>query len=570
MPQFLSRLRLFLLQRLQPGEQQMMLLLAALVGVSGALATIGFRELLDLLGQLVFGRSDGLVNTARNLLWWQRLLAPAVGGVLAGLVLQRARRYDAPNASRDYMEAVTLGDGQVAGRASLLRASSSALSVASGASIGREAPMIQLAALTASVLGRWRNLPRARLRLLVACGAAAGISAAYNAPIAGALFVAEIVLQSFAIETLGPLIVASVVANLTAHNFLGYAPLYQMPAFDLHLGLDVIPFSLLGILAGLAAPAFLLLLQWAKKPGKWLAWPLWAQLGLGGLIVGAISVLEPGVWGNGYSVVNSILKGDWLWPALLLMLVFKVFATAAATGSGAVGGVFTPTLFVGAVLGALFGLGLHALWPAAAPLPAYIAAGMGAFLSACAHAPLMSAVMIFEMTGNPRIIVPLLLVCVLSAGIKRLLWQPSLYSHSLPAARLGKGAGASVRSLLRSGSPTVQDSASIAAAEEAFLSSRWQHIYVTNADGIFLGALSLHDFTSVLRDAADSASTIPLALLRRDYPRITLASSLGEIFEAFSHHRGERLPVLDADGVLQGYVSKTDLMLVLQEEAAQS
>lgn len=195
---------------------------------------------------------------------------------------------------------------------------------------------------------------------------------------------------------------------------------------------------------------------------------------------------------------------------------------------------------------------------------------MGVFLSACTHAPLMSAVMIFEMTGNPRIIVPLLLVCVLSAGIKRLLWQPSLYSHSLPAARLGKGAGASVRSLLRSGSPTVQDTASIAAAEEAFLSSRWPHIYVTNAAGHFLGALSLHDFAPFLRDAANSASVIPLALLRRDYPRITLTSSLGEMFEAFSLHRGERLPVLDADGVLQGHVSKTDLMLVLQEEAAQS
>lgn len=565
MPAWSARLRLFLLERLRPGELQASLLAAAVVGLLGALATVAFREALHGLGLLWFGRADGLVATARGLDWWHRLWIPAAGGVAAGLVLRWAQRFDAPGSTRDYMEAITLSDGRIRVRASLTRALSSALSVASGASIGREAPMVQLAALSGSLLGRWRKLPRQRLRLLVACGAAAGISAAYNAPIAGALFVAEIVLASFAIEALGPLIVASVVANLTVHQFFGMAPLYRMPDFELALGLNALPFVGLALLAGLTAPLYLRTLALARRPFARIG-PLWLRLGLGGLAVGALSVFEPGVWGNGYSVVNAILQGGWLWPALLAILAFKLAATAASTGSGAVGGVFTPTLFVGAVLGGLFGLAVEAVLPGLIPMPAWIAAGMGAFLAAASHAPLMSAVMIFEMTGNPQIILPLLLVCVFASALKQVLLAESLYTHSLPAPVPVPDAAA----LLRADPPTIAESASPAQAEAAFLASRWQHAYVLDAAGCFVGALSLHDFGPFLREQGGQAVAIPPALLRRDYPRVSADAGLGEILEAFAHHSGERLPVVDASGRLQGYVSKTDVMLALQERNARS
>lgn len=565
MPPLWSRVRLFLLEKLSPGELQTTLLAAALVGLLGALATIAFRELLHALGLLLFARADGLVNTARALPWWHRLWIPAAGGVIAGWVLHWAQHFDTPGGTRDYMEAITLGDGKIAGRASLVRALSSAISVATGASIGREAPMVQLAALAGSLLGRWRQLPRPRLRLLVACGAAAGISAAYNAPIAGALFVAEIVLKSFAIETLGPLIVASVVANLTVHQFFGFAPLYRMPTFDLHLGLNALPFIGLAIIAGLAAPGFLYLLALAKKPFAAITQPLWLRLGLGGLFVGAISVVEPGVWGNGYSVVNSILQGGWLWQTLLVMLLFKLLATAVATGSGAVGGVFTPTLFVGAVIGGLFGIGMELMSPGAIPMPAWIAAGMGAFLAASTHAPLMSAIMIFEMTGNPQIIVPLLLVCVLAVAIKQLLMAKSIYAHALPPTHLNP-ATCNAMNLLRSSPPCVSNTATPSEVEAAFLTSRWQHVYVVDSDGYFTGALSLHDFGPFLREKGNATSSIPKALVLSDYPRVRNDANLSEILSAFLQHAGERLPVLDAAGVLLGYVSKTDLMLALQEQ----
>ncbi|HTJ96583.1 MAG TPA: chloride channel protein, partial [Rhodocyclaceae bacterium] len=232
MPNFdTGKLKLFLLERLKPGELQRTLLMAAIIGVAGALATIGFRLAITGLEQLFLGRSDSLVQAAIGLPWWQRLLYPALGGICAGLLLQTLSDRLTNNKNSDYMEAITLGDGSLNTRQSLIRAGSSALSVASGSSIGREGSMVQLAALMGSLIGRWRCTSKPKLRLLVACGAAAGITAAYNAPLAGALFVAEIVLRSVAIDSLGPLLVASVMANLTVHQFFGFGPAYHMPVF---------------------------------------------------------------------------------------------------------------------------------------------------------------------------------------------------------------------------------------------------------------------------------------------------------------------------------------------------
>lgn len=562
----LSRLRLFLLERLQPDEGQAMLLFAALVGMLGALATVGFREALGLLEELLYRRHDGLVATARDLDPWIRLLVPMVGGVCAGLVLQTLQHLKLPEGPTDYMEAVALGDGRINVRASLMRAASSAISIASGASIGREASMVHLAALTSSVLGRLRHLPRARLRLLVACGAAAGISTAYNAPIAGGLFVAEIVLRSFAFESLGPLIVASVVGNIISRHFLGFGPIYDMPAFELPLDWEITWFPVLGIVCGMLAAVFLTGLQGACSGFQRLSVPLWAKLGLGGLMVGGISLIEPGVWGNGYSVVNGILAGHYLWQGLLLILALKALSTCLATGSGAVGGAFTPTLFVGAAVGALCGIfGQHVLG-LGIPMPAWIAAGMGAFLAACSHAPLMAVVMIFEMTGNPQIIIPLLLVCVISVSVKKLLRRASLYSRLLPAEQGDILARRDVVArLLRPGAPVICLTASCAEAEALFVQSRWQHLYVLDAGEVFRGALCLHDFGPALRSGILPAEPLPLQMLRHDYPRIAPSATLGEMLEAFSQHSGERLPVTDPAGRLLGHVCKTDLLLMLQE-----
>ncbi|AMP00686.1 voltage gated chloride channel family protein [Collimonas arenae] len=343
-------------------ESNSMLLWAAVVGFLGALATILFRECIYGMQMLLTGHSGSFVAMAKSLPWWWRLLLPAAGGVVAGAILLLAKRVPAA-ATSDYMEAVAIGDGNIPVRQSLLRSLSSLATIVSGGSIGREGSMVQLSALAASLVGRITHFSPARLRLLVACGAAAGITSAYNAPIAGAFFVTEIVLGAIVMESFGPVVVASVVANITMRELPGYRPAYEMPPFPPIAGIEILWFVLLGIMAGVAAPQFLRLLGFSKQIFKKTGLPLPWRLGLGGLLVGLISIWLPEVWGNGYSVVNSLLHTPWLWWSVLVVLVLKVVATAITTGSGAIGGIFTPTLFVGAAIGYLFGQVLHVLLP---------------------------------------------------------------------------------------------------------------------------------------------------------------------------------------------------------------
>jgi chloride channel protein, CIC family len=553
---------LLVLLRLRPSEWQKTLVFAAVIGVMGALATMGFRQCVLLAEQLMFGRSDGLVRIAEGLVWWQRAAVPALGGVVAGLLLMGSRRLGSARAGGDYMEAISLGSGDLPVRVSLARALSSAATVATGGAIGREGPMVQLAALTGSLLGRWRNAPVPRRRLMVACGAAAGVATAYSAPIAGALFVAEIVLQSVAIESLGPLLVAAVTANLTLTALLGFTPVYHMPNFVLPHGSTTLLLAALGLVGGLVAPAYLGLLDRAHGLFRGWAAPTWLKLGAGGLAVGLISIASPAVWGNGYSVVDSILQGGWAWDALLAILALKLLAVAATTGSGAVGGIFTPTLFMGAVTGALFGTAMEWLWPGVLPMPASVAVGMGAFLAACTHAPLMSVLMIFEMTENYGVVVPLMLACVVGFFISRALRPESIYSAAratLPDPKLAIAAD-----FLRTGSATVRVGQGLREIEEVFLRHRWQHVYVLDAGGKFTGAISLYDMAPLLRDAGDQTGW-PGQLVRADYPRVYDVTPSWQVLESFAAHAGERLPVLDSQGRLLGHVTKTDLVLMFRE-----
>lgn len=567
-------LKLRLIERLLPRHDNALWLWAALAGVLGALATVGFREAISLV-EWVFTRDHGdLVAVASALPVWQRVLIPGVGGLLAGVVLLVARRVPGAHSAPDYMEAIAAGHGGIAVRQTLLRSLSSLCSVSSGASIGREGAMVQLGAMAASLMGRMADVNAPRLRLLTACGAAGGIASAYHAPIAGALFVSEIVLGSIAMAGLGPLIVASVSASIVTHQVVGYHPTYDMPAFAPIAGADVLPYVLLGLLAGLAAPPFLWLLERSKTLFRSLGLPLTAQLALGGLVVGLTSVGAPQTWGNGYSVVNAILGSAWTWQALLLVLVLKVVATSATVGSGAVGGVFTPTLFVGAALGALYAHAFNSLLPGSALPSACAAVAMGAMLAATTHAPLMSILMISEMTMSYQITLPLMLACVSAYTVARAFRPDSIYAESLrrqqqaqagpvpPRTTVGDLLKPDRRPVLRPDMPLLE-------LAQTFAQHRVQFLYLVDPTRGFLGAVSLHDVAQAL---AQHATPPPRArqLVLGDFPVLTAQMDLSEALLVFARHHGERLPVVSATvgpRQLLGTVSKTDLMLLMEQAA---
>ncbi|MEO8250820.1 MAG: ClcB-like voltage-gated chloride channel protein [Burkholderiales bacterium] len=563
----LLRYRSRLQQVFRFSDQHSMLLWAAVVGLTGALATIGFRESIRGVQWLLARQSGSEVEIARSLPWAVRLLVPAVGGVLAGGFLLWARRFAIRTAS-DYMEAIAIGDGHISVRQSLLRSLSSLCTIASGGSIGREGSMVQLAAMAASTIGRATHFDPPRLRLLVACGAAAGLTSAYNAPIAGAFFVSEIVLGSIAMESFGPLLIASVVANITMREFPGYHPTYLMPAFPPIFGVEVLFFIGLGILCGIASPQFLRLLGFSKSSFGRITWPLPVRLGLGGLLVGLISVQAPQVWGNGYSVVNSLLHTQWAWSAVLLVLVAKVLATAFTTGSGAVGGVFTPTLFVGASVGYLVGFGVHTLFPSATSEPfAYAIVGMGAFLAAATSAPLMAILMIFEMTLSYQVVLPLMLACVVAYFVARSINETSMYEITIRRNRDAKALlqlrGTLMRDLVKPAETVLPLDASFQELSKMFLEYPVKHIFIVDGRNRLQGVVALRDVTSALLAHDDTSVRRAADLLRRDLvPVLTPGMSLGEALQHFVTYSGERLPTVADAGSreLIGVVYKSSLL----------
>lgn len=406
------------------------LLFAALTGMLAALAVAGFRHAMLFLEWLFLSNNTGsLVNAAAGLSPLRRMLTPAAGGLAAGLLLWGWQKYHRlrPQAPTDYMEALQT-DGRFDMSASLVKSLASLLVVATGSAIGREGAMILLAALAASCFSQ-RFTPRAEWKLWIACGAAAGMAAAYHAPLAGSLFIAEVLFGTLILASLGPVVVSAVVALLTTHLLNGGDTLL----YTVHLSrqLHVLEYVMIlstGLLAGVCGPLFMWLMT-ASHNGflRLRLSPPW-QLALGGAMVGLLSLLTPTVWGNGYSVVQVFLLSPPLLSAIVGIFICKLLAVLASSGSGAPGGVFTPTLFVGLSVGMLFGR----LWGYWVPGTDEIAVllgltGMATLLAATTHAPIMSTLMVCEMTGEYRLLPGLLMACVVASVLSRTLRQDSIY-----------------------------------------------------------------------------------------------------------------------------------------------
>lgn len=569
--QRLLRWRLWVQEKLQPSEWQVTLLWAALAGFLGCLSSLIFAALAEGVHEMLTGTSAGVVESMRHLPWWGCLLVPTLGGAAAGLVLNYGQRLTRAQSSTDYMEAIAIGNGRIPVRASLVKSTAALFSIGSGGSIGREGPMVQLAAVVASLVGRWRLFTGPQLRLIVACGASAGIASAYNAPIAGSFFVAEIILGSIAMESLGPLAVSAVVAALTIRVLTSAQVMYHVPAFQLNSAWEMGPYVMLGLVTGTLAPAFLRSLKQSEEFFISLRLPIVLRLALGGLAVGAMAINVPQVCGNGYSVVVQILNGPVAWRILLGVFACKWLATMASFGSGAPGGVFTPSLFMGASVGYLFGAAVHAVWPSGAVDPgAFALVGMGAFLAAASRAPVMAIILLFEMTLSYDIILPLMLCSVIAYYTAKGFPGGSLYSEALkrkeaeaPAMTMPIG---QVRDLMRMNPPNLLPTARFEQIAQMFLSVRVNNVYVCDAAGRFQGAVSLHDIKPYLGEPELAELVIARDILREDFPRIAPQQSLSDALGLFLGHPLERLPVVDAEtGGLLGSLSKSDLLLALVE-----
>ncbi|MGO4332783.1 ClcB-like voltage-gated chloride channel protein [Cupriavidus sp. 2TAF22] len=553
-------------------DQEVTLFTAIPVGIAAAIVTTLFKEALDASGLVMFGTRADIVTVFAGLALAWRVVIPTLGGVVAGLLLTAAARLNAaqPGVS-DYMEAVASGTGRLPVRITLLRALSSFCSIVTGSSVGKEGAMIQLAALCGSLFPSARTRPGPDgdtnlRRMLTACAAAAGLASVYHTPLSAAVFVAEVVFGAVAVQRLMPLFLASVAGTVVSQLHGGLQPLYPglvVPSDMLHPPM-LVAAALLGVLAGVAGAGFMRASAMAKGAFSRLPGGLVPRLALGGAMVGVLAIWVPEVVGNGYYTIQSILQAHPLSVPLAGVLLAKLLATVLSMGSGAVGGVFTPSLFVGAALGQL----LAPAVPGGSGAPLLPLVGMCAFLAATSQAPLMSVLMVFEMTLAPALLLPGMIGAAAAYYTASRCQTLSLYS--VVAERTQASAAAErARALTLAGlcdptDTTIGPDATLGQASDKFAETGTRYLYLVCPDGRLLGALSIHAVQRALREQPGAAL---LGLCERDFPTLTPESHLPDALQLFTHHALNRIPLIrDVAGrELMGTVSK---QRVLQEASS--
>ncbi len=407
----------------------------ALAALMASAFGIVFRSALAAAARLLGGAD--IVAALAHAPPWLRLLLPALGGLCGGLLSLLVRK-DAGHGVGDVMEAVVLGRVGLSLRTALLRSLASFAALATGGSLGREGPLIQFGAVGGRLASDWLALGPRRRRLLIAAGTAAGFAAAYNTPFAAVLFVLEVVLGVVVLEAIVPTLAATALATALTRAVVGAGPIYGLRSFSLRSAWELLAFLILGAVAALCAQGFMRSLSFAERffahPTLALPW----RPALGGLGAGALISLVPQVAGNGYEPLNQLLDARFGFGFVALLLACKCLATTASVSSGNPGGVFTPTLLVGGAVGFLyFGLLSEVLHFEIGAAGGYALVGMAAATAATTHAPLMAAVLAFELSGDYAIALPLLLATSIATATSRTLRRDSIYTAELRRRGIG-------------------------------------------------------------------------------------------------------------------------------------
>ena len=570
------------------------LVLAGGVGVIGGLVNLFFYHATESVKGLFLRHPGHPEEVAELMRGWERVVTPALGGLLAGLVLYWGLRLAGPQRSTNLLEVVVAGDGRLPFRNGIVKFLSSLITIGSGGSIGREGGITQLSATLASKWGQLAGWHPYRLRLLVGCGAASGIAAAYNAPISGAVFAALIVLGNFSMNLFAPLVFASVVATMVSRSFFGIEPWYTVPPFPFTSVTQLPWFVGVGVLTGVAAAGFLKLLNYTEGAFKRLQAPIYVRLSLGGLIVGVIALKFPEVWGNGYVITNRILHGDYaaaplseaatadaLWLVAGLFLA-KLVATLATVGSGAVGGVFTPTLFFGAGLGAISGLALKEVHLAEElPVATFAIVGMGSMLSATTQSPLLAMIMVLEISLDYSLMPPLMLGCVVSMLVARRLHPDSIYTEPLrrKGLKVSQEATASeaatertVADVMLAPVPPVREIAPLKEIAERFLASANNFLPVVDGRNQLVGVVALQDLKEYLGAPEQLEAVIAYDIMRPPPPCVTPNQRLIEVLPVVLESEQRNIPVVSSlqENRLVGALARAEVLGIFSEVIAAS
>lgn len=488
-------------ERLQTPDTLILSGTALLVGIASAAGVWVFKWLIELTRKLVF---DGLGGRLAGLGGWQVVLFPIIGGLVVGLITHFFIGEERYHGVAGIMEAVALVGGRLRYKRLPAKTVAAAISIGAGASVGPEDPSVQIGANLGSLVGQKLRFSDERMRALVAAGSASGIAAAFNAPIAGVFFALEIILGEIGGSALGVVVLSAVVSAVFTQAVTGPEPAFHVPSYAFGSVVEL-PFYLgLGLLAGVVSALYIRFLYLSKDLFEQrLKAPRWLKPAFAGALVGLAGVFLPQVFGVGYDTIGQILSGETLGFTLLLALMTaKLILTPVSIGGGFPGGVFAPALFIGAALGGAFGDLIRQLFPMMGVSPgAFAMVGMAALLAGAVHAPLTAILLLFEMTHDYRIILPLMFAVVVSLLLSERLTHNSVYTLGLQrkGIRLERGRDVdvletiSVGELMQTDPFTLQVSDTLAQASAALVDTRHHGAPVLDEDGNLIGVFTIQD-----------------------------------------------------------------------------
>ena len=551
-------------------------LLAILIGILGGYGAVLFRFAIKAAQYGFYQNTSDILTFAHTLSPYLKIGLPALGGLLVGPIIYFGAHEAKGHGVPEVMEAVALRGGRIRSRVALVKILASGISIGSGGSVGREGPIVQIGSSIGSTLARILRVPRDREKTMVGCGAAAGIAATFNAPIAGVLFAIEILLGDFGLSTFSPVVLSSVTATTISRHYFGDFPAFIISPYKVISLWEFLFYPVLGIAAGFVALLFIISLYKCEDIFNALKIPDYLKPALGGLLLGGLLCKWPYVFGVGYGAVNLALKNQL--PVLLLFsLIFvKILATSITLGSGASGGIFAPSLFIGAMTGGFFGSYVHEFFPLfTANSGAYALVGMGALVAGTTHAPITAILIIFELTGDYGIILPLMLSCILSTIITTSWEHGSIYTIKLLRRGIDISEGweqnilrtLCVREIMSDRVITIPESMQLVDIINTLKIYNISYLHMVNGRDELTGVISFRDIRPMLQEDTLKRSVVARDIATMDVLTVRASDNVQLALEKMGLRGISQLPVVAEDNGIKvvGTVNKKDVLAAYEK-----
>jgi len=556
-----------------------MIIIAIIIGIFAGYSAVVIRFMIEEFSQLSFPGTGTVLENISNSPWYLIILIPAIGGLIVGPLIYffapEAKGHGVP----EVMQAILLKHGKIRPRVAAIKALASAITIGTGGSVGREGPIIQIGSSIGSTVGQFFRVPQKKLKTLVACGAAAGIAAAFNAPIAGALFAVEIILMDFAVAQFSPIVISAVIATVISHSYEGNLAAFSVPSYEYASPYELVFYFILGAASGLVSFLFIKVLYYSEDFfDKKLNIPDYLKPIIGGFAIGIIALLFPQIMGVGYDSINNALHGNMIWYIALGLVFLKIIATSLTLGSGGSGGIFAPSLFMGAMLGYFFGALANLLFPDITAGPgAYALVAMGGLVAGTTRAPITAIIIVFELTYDYEIILPLMITAIVSTIVSSYLSSESIYTLKLLLRGISINEGTEtnimesilVKDVYEKDFTSIEVTDNFSKVVSTVLSRKGVEFPVVNKLGSIVGIISMNDLKELLFEK-DSLNSLLIAgdLANIEFESLIPDDNCKKALEIMRNYNFEGIPIVEAfsSKKIIGMLWRNDIQDAYQKE----